>query len=290
MLLYNYILDICKYIPSMILISSLSFGVIFNNIKGFIFFGLCLCCNIINVMLKSLIFKPFYYKFGNKNIPILGRGDRPRGHPKLDMLENYYNNSISFGMPSGHSQMMCFVATFWIIQIIYSKTKCKYENYHKLKLQDNISITYLILLTLLVMYSRYSQRYHTIQQVILGGIIGCCLGVLSFILFKKFFVKKKVVIKKKVVKITPTNASHETKILSNVNEYTRTTPLDKYNNEQQGINQQQFNNDINKVLTDMEFRQNNISNSNKLNELDEQNKTIKEYQNSPPIHKINIVT
>ena len=289
MLLYNYILDICKYIPSMIIISSLSFGIIFNNIRGFIFFGLCICCNIINVLLKTFIFKPLYYKIGNKNIPILGRGDRPRGHPKLDMLENYYNNSISFGMPSGHSQLMSFVSTFWIIQILYNKTQCKYINYHKLKLHDNISIIYLILITFVVMYSRYTHRYHTIQQVILGGIIGCCLGVLSFLLFKKFFIKKKVIIKKKVVKLAPSNVAHETKILSNVNEYTRSTSLDQYNNAQQGINQQQFNNDINKVLTDMEFRHTNISKSSKLNEIDEHNKTIKEYENSPPIHKVNVI-
>lgn len=289
MLLYNYILDICKYIPSMIIVASLSFGIIFNNIQGFIFFGLCICCNIINVLLKTFIFKPLYYKCGNKNIPILGRGDRPRGHPKLDMLENYYNNSISYGMPSGHSQIICFVSTFWIIQILYSKTRCKYENYHKLTLQNNISIIYLILIALFVMYSRIVQRYHTIQQVILGGIIGCSIGIISFILFKKFFIRKKIPIVKKVIKKIPTNAEHETKVLSNINQYTKTTPLDQYNNQQQGINQQQFNNDINKVLSDMEFRQHNMSNSNKLNEIDEHNKIVKEYENSPPIHKVNVL-
>ena len=297
MLLYNYIIDICNYIPSIILVSSISFGVIFNNIRGFIFFGLGICCSIINIFLKTFIFKPIYYKYGNRNIPLLGRGDRPTGHPKLDMFENYYKHSVSFGMPSGHSQLICFFSSFWILQIIYSKTRCKYVNYNKLTLRDNISIVYLTLISVLVMYSRYLRRFHTIQQVILGGIIGCGLGILSFTVFKKHFVKKKVV-KKIVKKRIPTNSEHETKILSGVNQYTHTndsngmqvSPLDKHLNERQSMNRGQFTSDINKALDDMEFKQQNIIHSNKLNEVDDQIKTRKEYDNSPQIHTVNVIS
>jgi len=309
MLLYNYILDICKYIPSVIIVSSLSFGVIFNNIRGFIFFGICICCNLINILLKTFIFKPIYYKFGNREIPILGRGDRPRGHPKLDMLENYYSHSVSYGMPSGHSQIMCLFSSFWILQIIHNKRSIihnkklnKPDDKSKtgeksitgnLNIRDNISIVYLVLIALLVMYSRYIQRYHTIQQVILGGLIGVGLGVLSFFMFKKYFIKKKIKKKKIVKKKIPTNTQHETEILSGLNQYTRMpntqSAMDNHLNERQNINRMQYNNDVNKALNDMEFKQQNIIHSNKLNEADEQIKTMKEYENSPPINKINVI-
>lgn len=289
MLLYKYILDICNYIPSIILISSLSIGVIFNNIQGFIFFGICLCCNIINAILKTFIFKPIYYKFGNRPLPILGIGDRPIGHPKLDMFENYYNLSVSYGMPSGHSQLICLFSSFWILQLLHK------NKVYKPTVRDNISIGYLVLFAILVMYSRYVKRYHTIQQVIIGGIVGCCLGVLSFFMFKKYFIKKKIVKKKIVKKKIPTNPEHETKILSNVNQYTQNSngmqlsPMDSHLNERQNMNRDQYNNDINKALNDMEFKQQNIIHSNKLNEYDDNIKTIKEYENSPPISKINVI-
>ena len=65
--------------------------------------------------------------------------------------------------------------------------------------------------------------------------------------------------------------------------------MDKHLNERQNMNREQFNNDINKTLNDMEFKQQNIIHSNRLNEVDDRIKTIKEYENSPPIHKVNVI-
>ena len=154
MLLYNYILYICNFIPAIIVIASLTIGLIFKNINAIIFCILTLGCSIINVILKSYIFKPLYYGYGNKTLPLLGKGDRPRGHPKLDLIENYYKNSISFGMPSGHSQIMGFFSTFWIIYILYKK-KLSSQMSSQMSISDIGSIFYLTIIALLVMYSRY---------------------------------------------------------------------------------------------------------------------------------------
>ena len=294
MLLVNYILDICKYIPSMIIVSSLSIGIIFNNIRGYIFFIISILCNIINVIFKNYIFKPLYYKTGNKSIFLLGRGDRPRGHPKLDMLENYYKDSISYGMPSGHSQFICFFSTFWISYFLYNKTKCKIANLNKLSAKNNLSITYLIFIAILVMYSRYTYKYHTIQQVFIGGFIGIIIGILFFILFKKQFTNKKYIpIKKKIKKYIPPNKQHENEILMNINQNTSMNRNNSMNQNRQlnnhTLNPPQYNNDINKVLQDMDFKQQSMIESSILNENDKKLKEINEYKNSPPINKINII-
>ena len=90
----------------------------FFSLKGIVFALLCVACNLINFFFKNYIFKPLYYSMGRSSLPLLGQGERPHDHPRLDMLENYYSESISFGMPSGHSQSILFFATFWIIYIL----------------------------------------------------------------------------------------------------------------------------------------------------------------------------
>ena len=107
-----------EIIPTIIIIASLSFGIMFFSLKGIVFGLLCICSTLINLFFKNYIFKPIYYSTGRSSLPILGQGERPHDHPKLDMLENYWSESISFGMPSGYSQTLLFYATFWIIYIL----------------------------------------------------------------------------------------------------------------------------------------------------------------------------
>ena len=46
--MFKFLLHLAKFIPTLIIIASLSFGIIFSNIKGLIFAFLCLICNMIN--------------------------------------------------------------------------------------------------------------------------------------------------------------------------------------------------------------------------------------------------
>jgi len=110
-----------------------------KNKKNFLLYSICF---VLNRILKEF----FRYSMGNKVFPILGNGNRP--------------NSVisSYGMPSGHSQAV----GFFIAQQI--KTKSKY-------------LIPSILISLEVMYSRIANGHHTIQQVIIGFLIGLLFGL-----------------------------------------------------------------------------------------------------------------
>ena len=68
-------------------------------------------------------------------------------------------------MPSGHGQNITLFTTYYILELLDSMDPFK-----------NIYIGLLILIGVLVMYSRVKFRCHTTQQVILGGIIGVAMG------------------------------------------------------------------------------------------------------------------
>ena len=189
--MFKLFLHLAKFVPILIILASFSFGLMFFNIKGLIFAGLALLCNIINFFFKNYFFKPIYYSMQKSTLPFLGLGERPHNHPRLDMLENYYSEAVSFGMPSGHSQSVLFFATFWIMYILIEFKDKKSNNDIIYKCS---SIIYLMIVSIVVMYNGYYYRYHTIEQIMVGGVIGIGLGVLAFYLcrcvFLTNFVKK----------------------------------------------------------------------------------------------------
>ena len=185
--MFKFVVNIAKFIPTIIIIASLSFGIMFFSLKGIVFGLLCICSTLINLFFKNYIFKPIYYSTGRSSLPILGQGERPHDHPKLDMLENYWSESISFGMPSGYSQTILFYATFWIIYILieYKENKSNTDIIYKC-----CSIIYMILLIFIVIHNRYYFRYHTIEQIIIGGLFGIGLAFLAMFLCKSIFLTK----------------------------------------------------------------------------------------------------
>ena len=185
--MFKFIINIAKFIPTIIIIASLSFGIMFFSLKGIVFGLLCICSTLINLFFKNYIFKPIYYSTGRSSLPILGQGERPHDHPKLDMLENYWSESISFGMPSGYSQTILFYATFWIIYILieYKENKSNTDIIYKC-----CSIVYMIILIFIVIHNRYYFRYHTIEQIVIGGIFGIGLAFLAMFLCKSIFLTK----------------------------------------------------------------------------------------------------
>jgi membrane-associated phospholipid phosphatase len=82
-----------------------------------------------------------------------------------------------FGMPSGHVQL-CLFYTVFIFMCLR---------------QYNILSVYL-LISLLTAYQRIKHKHHTILQVFAGGIVGICVGYVTYILTNnniKGFIKKK---------------------------------------------------------------------------------------------------
>jgi membrane-associated phospholipid phosphatase len=99
----------------------------------------------------------------------------------FDGCGNYANSKYdinSWGMPSGHSQGVCFAAVFWIIYIY------KYTNLSSTK--KLLSSLTLAFLALSVMYSRFVEGCHNFEQIGIGGFIGSVLGYYFFIFLEKY--------------------------------------------------------------------------------------------------------
>ena len=74
-------------------------------------------------------------------------------------------------MPSGHSLLAMFTAIFWSLYII---------NHYKNDNKRMMSLIVLNMSCVAVCLSRVYLNCHTIQQVIIGGIIGVGLGKLYY--------------------------------------------------------------------------------------------------------------
>jgi membrane-associated phospholipid phosphatase len=123
-----------------------------------------------------------YNLFNTKSLPILGIGSRPPNANSCGFILDSFI-AKSYGMPSGHSQIAWFVTTYLICKII--------QNFKNTKNTKNISIidyiwlviscSIILAFALYIAYSRvYIEGCHTIQQVIVGGLIGIGLGYLIY--------------------------------------------------------------------------------------------------------------
>lgn len=161
-------------------------------------FYLFICyCSILgsNWIIKHLFVKPIYELLDRTSLPILGIGSRP---PKANGCQFNLDDILStdYGMPSGHSQMAWAIATYIISKIIkqwYNSVNDSDKKSDKNSDTNNKVITtfgyiWLILSCILVLgvatYISYSRVYiegcHTIQQVIVGGLIGIVSGFLIY--------------------------------------------------------------------------------------------------------------
>ena len=122
-----------------------------------------------NDLLKKT-FKSLYLNLGTNYIPGLGQGTRPLNSTNCGYFLKLDNPpSISFGMPSGHSQKVWFITTYFLLKLWEN------DNYNR-----NLKICNTILFGLIpyyVMYSRLRiEKCHTYGQLIIGEIIGCIMG------------------------------------------------------------------------------------------------------------------
>ena len=154
----------------LIILFSLFMSYFMTHKIDFLIFGIALgISSLLNQFLKEFVFN----KIMKENLfPILGKGTRPKGAQDCSNFIDPDNRlSSSYGMPSGHAQTATFFATYLILMTINERSS---KNIKILKI-----ITILIL-TALIMSSRVYLGCHTIQQVVVGGIIGVLLGYLFF--------------------------------------------------------------------------------------------------------------
>jgi membrane-associated phospholipid phosphatase len=160
------------------------------------------------ISVSSNVFKKlselFYSITVGKDNPIwlLGLGRRPDGATDCGSFLKFDKKAaISFGMPSGHSLTTWTVTTYLLLCLYeYTNFNDGNNNGNNNILHDftnnktiNKAYTYLIVAVLLsfavmVSYSRVPiENCHTIQQVIIGSIIGIVMGGLIYFVQRNVF-------------------------------------------------------------------------------------------------------
>lgn len=186
--MFQLLLELARLTPFILpLIFFLNFLITLRYINLYVV-ALIIFNMLFNWTLKQLV-KAVYKATGRQSLPLLGRGYRPVGARDCS-LTHKCNDKIatSFGMPSGHSQITWAVAVYWLIVLYYKDRENESEQQFKEKyIPTAIAI---ILLSLVVSFSRVRKGCHTIQQVIIGGIIGAGTGVLAFQLQPDFSKKE----------------------------------------------------------------------------------------------------
>ena len=153
-----------------------------------IYLFICFCIIVgSNWTLKHIIIKPLYKLLNKLTLPILGSGERPKGaHSCAYTLDNKI--STSYGMPSGHSQTAWTFATYIICKIINNLNNEINKDNKNNKAMPVINYIWLSLsciavfcIAIYISYSRvYIEGCHTIQQVIVGGLIGIGSGFIIY--------------------------------------------------------------------------------------------------------------
>jgi membrane-associated phospholipid phosphatase len=164
---------ILRSFPCIFPIITLLYGLILKS-KILLYYGfISILVNLISHKLKYYT-KLIYESLNINKLFILGIGKRPRGAVNCGCFIDE-NNPIklceSYGMPSGHSIIAILTATFWTIYIL---------NNSKNNLFKILSILILNSFCVLVCFSRIYLNCHTIQQVIIGAIIGFIFGKISY--------------------------------------------------------------------------------------------------------------
>jgi membrane-associated phospholipid phosphatase len=170
--------------PVLILFGAFFSCILQPSYSSFYLLVLIVFTSIFNFGLKNLVSKPIYKLSGKNELPLIGMGSRPKGANSCDLTIDGKHAS-SFGMPSGHSQIIWTVGIYLLCRIINN-------NYYKANDLGNtmntlsimwlvISCTVIFFVMIYVSYSRvYIEGCHTIQQVIIGGLIGSAVGFIAF--------------------------------------------------------------------------------------------------------------
>lgn len=151
---YNTFYNLGKYGPIILII--ISWYLIWNNENLFFYYTCGIFASaLINIILKGIIQQP-RPMFDDKKIKLA----------KTYKKTYFYQNGIPFdiyGMPSGHAQM-----SFFTISFMYLSLKKTYILY-----------SYLFF-SLMICVQRVKFEYHTIQQVIVGSMVGSLLGYVIY--------------------------------------------------------------------------------------------------------------
>jgi len=112
-----------------------------------------------------IAFYGLFYGIGiwiNKIIKQIVREPRPDG--TICINGETYEGVESYGMPSGHSQIMGYTTSFlyWV------------QN-------NDYIVLFLVLGSLITAYQRWKYRCHTVMQIVVGYSIGIVMGYITYL-------------------------------------------------------------------------------------------------------------
>lgn len=128
----------------------------YKNRFSFIMVVAILANIVINMLAKGYIIE--FGKKYNHELPIFGRLCRP-----ID-IECKGISMIGYGTPSGHSQIVSFVAAFY------------YFYYNNTLEYSKTNFLILCMIGLFTMSTRYTSSMHSLPQILLGALFGICLA------------------------------------------------------------------------------------------------------------------
>lgn len=179
LLYHRKILKIPREYPTILFVIAITIFFFGNQTEGIILFLAFLTSEVLNKILKTKC-KSF---MGDKSYPIIGQGKRPDVAVfQIPQDGKMYKTSInSYGMPSGHSQLAVLFSTYIILRTYYN---------NELPFMKKLFIyIFMLFLAWYVLYSRVKEYWHTIQQTVVGGIIGGIMGVITFYIYKSYSLK-----------------------------------------------------------------------------------------------------
>lgn len=150
----SFYTKICNYVPHVVFITTLILLCVIKNIQLILFYLSGFLINvIINRLLRNMI----------KDTRLI-----ENGHEK-------------YNMPSGHSQITLYSTAFIVTIIALNTDLFNYNTQHFLnrfvnKFVNYIIILFYLLLSFITTYKCVDGKYHTLDQVIVGVLIGCIIG------------------------------------------------------------------------------------------------------------------
>ncbi len=142
-------------------------SIIFRDIKGALITVGCIANIIFNIILKFTIKQEAIYGEGNKKICSFLED--------YEIPENADAPASDFRMPSEHTQTIGYIFGFFIGRMIHKKSFNFFD------------FVIFLSLTIIIAWSRYNQKCHTLPQVSVGAILGICFGVAYYMVIKKCY-------------------------------------------------------------------------------------------------------
>ena len=165
------ILGLARAFPLITIVSPLLSFFLTNDIDLLLLSITLLLNDGLNHFLKYSVLRPL---MGKNKYPIIGYGLRPNGAKDCGLFvgcKDPLSKKESYGMPSGHSQNVMLFSTYAILTLM---------NGNYTDRMKNIGYVLFSLLAIGIMYSRVYLKCHTVQQVIIGGLLGLILGYIYF--------------------------------------------------------------------------------------------------------------